>query len=80
MLQKIVPETIMQPFNNAYSHGVLIPPNARVLHLSGQIGARPDGVVPDDAAILLGELVKSSAGPAGDMDIRAAVGLRIKEY
>ena len=49
MLQKIVPETIMQPFNNAYSHGVLIPSNARVLHLSGQIGARPDGVVPDDA-------------------------------
>jgi 2-iminobutanoate/2-iminopropanoate deaminase len=48
MLQKIVPEGIMQPFNNAYSHGVLIPPNARVLHLSGQIGARPDGVVPED--------------------------------
>lgn len=48
MLQKIVPEGIMQPFNNAYSHGVVIPPNSRVLHLSGQIGARPDGVVPDD--------------------------------
>ena len=48
MLQKIVPEGIMQPFNNAYSHGVLIPPNARVLHLSGQIGACPDGVVPED--------------------------------
>ena len=48
MLQKIIPEGIMQPFNNAYSHGVLIPPNARVLHLSGQIGARPDGVVPED--------------------------------
>jgi len=48
MLQKIVPEGIMQPFNNAYSHGVLIPSNARVLHLSGQIGARPDGVVPED--------------------------------
>lgn len=48
MLQKLVPDTIMQPFNNAYSHGVVIPPNARVLHLSGQIGARPDGVVPED--------------------------------
>jgi enamine deaminase RidA (YjgF/YER057c/UK114 family) len=48
MLQKIVPNGIMKPFNNAYSHGVVIPPNARVLHLSGQIGARPDGTVPED--------------------------------
>lgn len=49
MLQKITPDGIMKPFNNAYSHGVVIPPDARVLHLSGQIGARSDGVVPEDA-------------------------------
>lgn len=48
MLERIVPSEIMQPFNNAYSHGVVIPPNARVLHISGQIGARSDGSVPDD--------------------------------
>jgi enamine deaminase RidA (YjgF/YER057c/UK114 family) len=48
MLEKITPDGIMKPFNNAYSHGVVIPPNARVLHLSGQIGARPDGSVPAD--------------------------------
>jgi 2-iminobutanoate/2-iminopropanoate deaminase len=48
MLERIVPSDIMQPFNNAYSHGVVIPPGARVLHISGQIGARTDGSVPDD--------------------------------
>jgi len=48
MLEKLVPDNIMAPFNNAYSHGVVIPPNARILHLSGQIGALPDGTVPED--------------------------------
>ena len=50
MLEKIVPEGMMKPFNNAYSHGVVIPPNARVLHVSGQIGADKNGDVPGDAA------------------------------
>lgn len=40
------PDGILPPFNNVYSHGVVIPPNARVLHTAGQIGARPDGTVP----------------------------------
>ena len=48
MLEQIVPSEIMQPFNNAYSHGVVIPAGARVLHISGQIGARADGSVPED--------------------------------
>lgn len=47
MNQRINPPTIMAPFNNAYSHGVVIPANARVLHTAGQIGARPDGTISD---------------------------------
>lgn len=50
MLQKIVPDGMMNPFNNAYSHGVVIPPDARILHVSGQVGARTDGSVPEDGA------------------------------
>lgn len=42
----INPQDIVQPFNNAYSHGVVIPPQARVLHTAGQIGVRPDGSLP----------------------------------
>lgn len=40
------PVDIVQPFNNAYSHGVVIPPGARVLHTAGQVGLRPDGSTP----------------------------------
>lgn len=50
MNEPISPATIMTPFNNAYSHAVVIPPNARVLHTAGQIGARADGSVPADSA------------------------------
>jgi 2-iminobutanoate/2-iminopropanoate deaminase len=45
MNTRINPDGIMAPFNNAYSHGMVIPANARVLHTAGQIGARPDGTV-----------------------------------
>lgn len=34
-------------FNDA-AHGVEIPPGARLLFTNGQVGARPDGTVPDD--------------------------------
>lgn len=47
MNTRINPADIAQPINNTYSHGVVIPPNARVLHTAGQIGARPDGTVPE---------------------------------
>ena len=43
------PASLMPPFNAAYSHAVVIPPGARVLHCAGQIGARADGSVPADA-------------------------------
>ncbi len=46
MNQKINPDSIVRPFNNAYSHGIVIPANARVLHTAGQIGLRPDGSLP----------------------------------
>jgi enamine deaminase RidA (YjgF/YER057c/UK114 family) len=45
MLEKIIPDDIMTPFNNAYSHGVVIPPGAKILHIAGQIGMGPDGTI-----------------------------------
>jgi len=50
MLRRINPKSIMAPVNNAYVHAVVIPSGAEVLHISGQIGADPDGNVPIDAA------------------------------
>ena len=47
MLQKINPPSIVEPFNNAYHHIVVVPPNARLAYISGQVGLRPDGSTPD---------------------------------
>lgn len=41
------PNTVAQPAG-PYSHGVEVPPNARWLYISGQIGIAPDGTVPSD--------------------------------
>ena len=48
MLKKFNPSNIMPPFNNAYHHGVVIPAGAEVLHISGQVGAAPDGTCSSD--------------------------------
>jgi 2-iminobutanoate/2-iminopropanoate deaminase len=50
MLKKFNPGNIMPPFNNAYHHGVLIPAGAETLHISGQVGAAPDGTTSSDPA------------------------------
>lgn len=47
MLEKMNPADIVTPFNNAYHHAVVIPANARVLHIAGQVGMRRDGSLPE---------------------------------
>ena len=39
------PQTIADPIGS-YTHGVEVPPNARWLHVAGQVGMRKDGSVP----------------------------------
>jgi 2-iminobutanoate/2-iminopropanoate deaminase len=41
------PATVSPPVGR-YSHGVLVPAGAPLLFVSGQIGSRGDGFVPDD--------------------------------
>src|SRR4051794_20984008 len=41
------PAGVAAPFSR-YSHGASAPAGARWLHISGQVGATPDGTVPDD--------------------------------
>ncbi len=48
-LTAITPEGIRQPFAR-YSHGVLTSAGARVLAISGQLGARPNDEVPAEVA------------------------------
>jgi enamine deaminase RidA (YjgF/YER057c/UK114 family) len=42
------PPTVAPPFSR-YSHGVEVPAGARWLHISGQIGVKPDGTLADGA-------------------------------
>ena len=42
--QGLNPGGIAPPFST-YSHGVLVPPGARRLYVSGQVGVRPDGTL-----------------------------------
>jgi enamine deaminase RidA (YjgF/YER057c/UK114 family) len=46
MLRRVTPAAIHPPFAN-YCHATEVAPNARWLYLSGQLGIRPDGAIPD---------------------------------
>jgi enamine deaminase RidA (YjgF/YER057c/UK114 family) len=70
-MRTIMPETISPPLAN-YSHAVEVPPNARLLYVSGQVGVAPDGTVPASCAEqaeacfanLLAILAEAGMGPA----------------
>jgi enamine deaminase RidA (YjgF/YER057c/UK114 family) len=47
MPRPLNPPTIRPPFAR-YSHGVEVPPGARLVYCSGQLGVGPDDRVPDD--------------------------------
>lgn len=48
MTRHHTPATIRAPFTQ-YSHGVELPPGARILFCAGQLGVAPDDTVPEDA-------------------------------
>lgn len=49
MLPRHTPSTIHPPFAN-YAYGVEIPPGARLLVCSGQLGIAADATIPEDVA------------------------------
>src|SRR5260370_5849896 len=46
MNRKYNPSTIAPPAGR-YTHGIEVPPGARWLHVSGQVGRAPDGSTPN---------------------------------
>jgi 2-iminobutanoate/2-iminopropanoate deaminase len=44
MFKRLNPPTVVKPFSR-YSQAVEVPANARWLHISGQVGATPDGTI-----------------------------------
>jgi len=57
-LQRHTPENIVRPFAS-YSQGVEVPPNARWLHVAGQVGVLPDGRVAGDAQAQIAQAWKN---------------------
>jgi enamine deaminase RidA (YjgF/YER057c/UK114 family) len=47
-MKTLMPPTIRPPFAR-YAHGVEVPPGARLVVTSGQLGIAPDDTVPQDA-------------------------------
>lgn len=68
------PDTIASPFSQ-YSHGVQAPASARWLHVSGQVGNRPDGGIPEGVGAQTARAfdnIKAILGDAG-MDMNDVV-------
>ena len=48
-MRALTPSTVRPPFAR-YSHGIEVPPGARLVFASGQLGIGGDEIVPEDAA------------------------------
>jgi enamine deaminase RidA (YjgF/YER057c/UK114 family) len=72
-MRPLAPSTIRRPFAN-YSHGVEVPPGARLVFASGQLGIAPDERVPEDAGEqaelcfrAIGEILNEAGMGFGDL-------------
>ncbi len=45
MFERFNPGTIMEPYGGNYSHGLVIPPGAALMYVSGQIGETRDSTI-----------------------------------
>ena len=67
MLDRLAPAGIHPPFAR-YVHGIAVPPGARLVFCSGQLGVDPEGAVPPDAygqALLCFRAIEAILGEAG---------------
>jgi enamine deaminase RidA (YjgF/YER057c/UK114 family) len=72
-MRPLNPPTIRPPFAN-YSHGIEVPPGARLVFASGQLGITVDDVVPEDAGAqadlcfqAIGEVLKAAGMALSDI-------------
>ena len=81
-LTRFDPPTVAAPVGR-YSHGVVVPPNARWLYVSGQVGVAPDGALPGDFAEQARQAwrnVLAIVEGAGELDFRRPAVLDADEY
>lgn len=66
------PSAVAAPASR-YSHGIEVPANARWLHISGQVGVRPDGATAEGCA------AQAEACWANIANILEAAGMRVDD-
>ena len=79
MLVHRTPAAIRQPFAR-YSHAVEVPPNARLMVCSGQLGITADDVIPEDAGAQAELCFANIAAILGEGGMALADIVRIKAY
>jgi enamine deaminase RidA (YjgF/YER057c/UK114 family) len=79
MLTRITPPEIAPPAAN-YSHATLVPPGARWLYLSGQVGIAPDGTIPDDVAKQTEICFRNILALLAEVDMAPADLVRLNTY
>lgn len=69
------PYPVQDPYHGIYAHGVETKAGARVLHISGQVGATSDGHVPEDFKGQCRQALKNleSVLHAADMELKDIV-------
>jgi enamine deaminase RidA (YjgF/YER057c/UK114 family) len=79
MFKFLMPKTIKPPFAR-YSHGVEVSAGKRLVLCSGQLGIRPDDLVPDDAGEQAQLCFANIAAILGEAGLTLADIVRINAY
>jgi enamine deaminase RidA (YjgF/YER057c/UK114 family) len=78
-MKTLNPGTIRPPFAR-YAHGVEVPPGARLVVTSGQLGTAPDDTVPQDARAQADLCFANCAAILAEAGMGAADVIRINAY
>jgi enamine deaminase RidA (YjgF/YER057c/UK114 family) len=79
MIKTLNPPTIRAPFAR-YSHGVEVARGSRLVFCSGQLGAMPDGSIPDGVERQAEQCFQNVAAILGEADLTLADIVRINAY
>jgi len=79
MTRSLNPQSIRAPFAR-YSHGVEVPAGAKLVFCSGQLGALPDGTIPEGAEAQAEQCFRNIAAILAEAGLQLSDIVRINAY
>jgi enamine deaminase RidA (YjgF/YER057c/UK114 family) len=79
MIRSLNPQSIRPPFAR-YSHGMEVPVGHKLVFCSGQLGALPDGTIPDGVEAQAEQCFRNIAAVLGEAALTLADIVRINAY